>query len=530
MNPLFATPLSRADLLALPDVPAGRSLRIAVHRNHSFELVASVLNKFLGLSGIRSEFIYSGYDDSVSFADGVPDADVHLLWLDAARYAVADFSAWLESRVLALRARIRDGEGGDRILAACCGATGLDGMALPDALFLECDAVVAPLGPNAYDLRLQEFSGTRLSNQACLTLARELGARQIPAMLFPPLKALVLDLDNTLYKGVLGEDGPENVIPCPALQEHVAALGKQGFFLALASKNEEEDVRRLFALRKDFPLRWEDFTASAIGWMPKSQGLESIAAALRIGLDAMLFVDDNPGERLEVSRSLPETHVLPASDPDEMLAALRFYPGLYKPRVSLEDSVRSVDLKANADRERLRRRLSPEEYLAELDITFDFAVNRREQAARIHELLHKTNQFVLALARPSQADVAAYLTGGGRCVVTVSMKDALSDSGLIAVSLFRREDAALRMDELAVSCRALGRGVEDGMIRAMLHCAATKLGAGPKVRIVYEQGPRNRPGREWLQSVSTKPLAASGVVELPHLPPETLHSVRVRME
>lgn len=528
MNPLFAEPLSRADLLALPDAPAGRTVTIAVHRNHSFELAASVLGKFLALSRVRAEYVYSDYDDSLSFAAVPENADIHLLWLDAARYGVADFPAWLESRVLALQAAV--GKGGGAILAACCGVTGLERLSRPGVTALDCDAVIAPLGAGAYDARLEAFSGTRLSNQACLVLARELGARRIPALLFPALKALVLDLDNTLHRGVLAEDGPEGVAPCLALQEYAANLGKQGFLLALCSKNEEEDVRRLFAARKDFPLRWEDFAAHAIGWGPKSDGVARMAATLRIGLDAVLFVDDNPGERLEVSRALPEVRILPASEPDEMLAALRHYPGLYKTRFTPEDALRASDIKANADRDALRRALSPDEYAAELGICLDFAVNPAERAARVNELLHKTNQFVLALLRPSEAAVAAYFTGRGKCVITVSMKDRLSDSGLVAVGLFSRAGEALRADELVISCRALGRGVDDGMLRAMLALAAGTLRAGPELKIAHATGPRNKPARAWLQSLSDRPLAESGTLELDALPGETLRSVRIRFE
>lgn len=552
MNPLFANPLNRAELLALPDEAAGSAqfttMTVAVHRNHSFELTAAVMNKFLALCRVRAKFMYSDYDDSLSFLRVPAQASVHVLWLDAARYAMRDFPAWLQSRVLALQKITADEGGGSKILIACCGAPGLKGVSLPDTLTLDCDAVLAPLGDDAYDLRLEAFSGTRLSNQACLVLARELGSRQIPALLFPPLKALVLDLDNTLHQGVLGEDGPGNgiggVTPCLALQAYLADLGRQGFLLALASRNEEEDVRRLFTERKDFPLRWEDFSAHAIGWGAKSEGVERIAAALRIGLDSILFVDDNPGERLEVGRGAPDVHVLPASCPEEMLAALRYYPGLYKTNLSPEDTLRGADIKANARREKLRQRLGPEEYLAKLGISFTFSVNRVEQAARANDLLHKTNQFTLALKRPSEAEVAAYFSGRAGCVITASMQDSLSDSGLIAVGLFAaepsgranrmlrkgRKSKALCLNELAVSCRALGRGVEDGMIRAMIRLAAKTLHAGPGVEIAYVSGPRNKPALMWLQSLTGDPLAQSGTVVLDALPLETLCAVHIRVE
>ena len=520
MNPLFQERLNREALLALPEEHAEYAIRIHVHRNHSFELTASVLNPFLSLARARARYIYSPYDDSLAFADVEERADIHLLWLDAARYDVLDFLSWLRSRVAYLRSILgAKGFSPCRVIVAVAGlekGARLDPM--PDTLFLHCDEAVAHLGGAAYDARLEAFSGTRFSNQACLQLARELGTHAIPGMLFPSLKALVLDLDNTLHQGVLGEDGPQGAVPYMALQEHLVNLGKQGFFLALASRNEEEDVRRLFAERPDYPLKWEDFSARAIHWGPKSESLLALAQTLRIGPDAMLFVDDNHGERMEVSRALPEVRILPADGPEEVLAALRCFPGLRKNEVSLEDSVRSADLKANSVRERLRKTLSPEEYIRELGIVLEFAVDPLPSKTRVNELLHKTNQFIFTLLRPSQEEVDAYFTAGDKCVLTASMRDKLSDSGLIAVGLFSSLPGTLVLDELVVSCRALGRGVEDGLIRSLIHLAAGTLGAGPQLSVAYRTGPRNTPALTWLQSLAASPLDLEGIVLLPVLP------------
>ncbi len=524
IHPLFQTPLRRATLLALPREPVEITLSIAVHRNHAFELVASVLDVFLALSRARARIIYSDYDDSLSFTNLADDVDMHLIWIDAARYTHANFSAWLIERITALQTRV-----GKRckVLAACCGTPGLGQQRLQDTIFFDCDAFLASLEKEAFAPRLEAFAGTRLSDQANLRLARELGTHLIPQMLFPALKALVVDLDNTLYHGILGEDGAHNLTPHRELQEHLGKLACQGFLLALSSKNEEKDVHDLFTVRSDFPLRWQDFTAHAIGWEPKAQGLQSIAKALGIGLDAMLFIDDNPGERLHISRMLPQVRILPADDPAAMLAALQHFPGLQKQTLSTEDTLRSNDLKANQHRKVLRETLSPEEYLIKLGIELDIAVNPTESMERIHELLHKTNQFILSIKRPTHQQLKIYYIDNKQCVVTANMRDALSDSGLIAVGLFCNAADILVLEELAISCRALGRGIEDGMIRAMLHHAGKHLGTGHSIQINYVTGPRNRPALMWLQDLAETILQSQyGTIHIP-LPSQTLRNVSV---
>lgn len=529
MHALLQTPLRREQLLALPPVQAERTLTIAVHRNHSFELVASVLNAFLGLSQVQAEFLYSEYDDSLNAA-GVPaKADLHLVWLDATRYTTPDFPAWLASRIAALQEVCPA-----PVLVACCGLPAANAGApfptMPDVLPMDCDALLAPMGEKAFDVRLEPFTGTRLSNAACLHLARELGTHYLPALLFPPLKALVLDLDNTLHAGVLGEDGIQGVQPHVALQDFIKELAGKGFLLALASKNDAEDVKALFATRKDYPLHWEDFAVCMVNWQPKAENIRRIATALNIGLDAMLFVDDNPGERLHVARALPGVHVLAADSPEETLAALRYYPGLFKATVLAEDALRSADIQANARRRHMQQHLAAEDYLRELGITLHLEVNPVHHATRIGELLHKTNQFILAYARPSQAEVAARLAGGQRCIITASMKDSLSDSGLIAVLLASREKNSLYLDEVVVSCRALGRGIEDGMLKYMITLAGEHLHAGQEVHVRYQKGPRNAPGLAWLQALAPAPLQEQGTVILPSLPAAALPGVTVQVE
>ena len=502
--------LNRAELLA-QELPAPeRQVTVVVHRNHAFELLAPVVNAFLGLSKTRADFLYSDYDDSLSFSGHLPvEADLHLLWLDMGRYD-GDMSAWLAGRLHALKDL-----GAGKILVA---AYGLPAEALPPSpgtLICDVSGILAPLGDKALDLRLEAYSGTRLSHQACLEVARALGARFIPALLYPPLKAIVLDCDNTLYAGVLGEDGLNGVKPYHALQIHLRSLKEQGIMLALASKNEEEDVKRLFMERPDFPLKWGDFAAWAINWKAKPENIRAIAARLNIGPEALLFIDDNPGELLRVQDELPEVSVLEGVSPEDTLAALRHYPRLFKITATHEDRIRTEDVKANSERARLQKKLSPREYLEELKIRLEFAVNPRQLSARITELLNKTNQFILTYLRPTADDVHAFIDDADKCVITAAMSDRLSDSGLISVLLAAKKQNCLHVEELAVSCRALGRGVENSIVLKMLQLAGQDLGT-KGCEIHYINGPRNQPALLWLQTMPVESERRdSGSVFLP---------------
>lgn len=525
---LTAETLSRADLLALPPRADAAPCTIFVHRNHSFELVGSVLNAFLNEAGLNAACRIGDYDDSLSFAEtanrAVPhDVDVHLIWLDAARYPTDVFASWLCGRVQALQQISRA-----PILVACCAAAITQGALPPGVLTLCLDQELGMPPAEVYSERLAALTGTRLSNQALLQCARLLGLRCIPALLRPALKALVLDLDNTLHEGVLGEDGAQGVRPRIQLQKHIKHLKEQGFLLALASKNEEADVRELFRERSDFVLSWDDFTVREIGWGGKAESIARIAARLNIGTDAMLFIDDNPGELLQASHALPGLHTLAAGSEEATLTELRWYPGLFKTRVTTEDTLRGKDIEANAQREAMQTTLDAREYLRQLNLHLDFFINPAKQLQRITELLNKTNQFILSFMRPGESAVRSYLDEADKCVITAGMRDCLSDSGIIAIAMLARKEHALFLEELVISCRALGRGVESDMTVKMLRLGAEVLGTAPAVSIEYKSGPRNGPGLAWLKGLSgSRILNDSGVVNVATLPDPDLESISV---
>jgi len=511
----------RLDLLPLTPSWPTRQLRIRVHRNTPLEYVTSLLPPFLAYAGLSATFDHGDYDDSLSSA-GTPGtgADVELVWLDFDRYRSADplaLADWLRERLRSLRAQtlapllVADWPGGgpaqefNRELE-------LIREELPDTAVTDLSAVAARLGDAFLDPRTKDLGGTSMSARAAVLTAQRMGLRWLPALVAPRVKGLAVDLDNTLYDGVLGEDGPEGVVLTPgheALQRTLRGLREDGVLLALVSRNEPEDVDDLFARRTDFPLRMEDFSARAVGWGAKSDGVAAAAETMRISTDAVVLVDDNAGELAEVAAGVGVCGLLHAADPAATARALDLFPGLHGHARTEEDSLRAADLAASAHRAAAPTG-DPDAYLASLQVHLRLALDARDQLPRMAALAAKTNQFNTALRRTGQAEFAGWLDADDAHVVTAALADRLSDSGVVAVVAGRRgPEERLVVEELCVSCRALGRGVEDVLLSAAVGRLMEVTEAGT-VSVPYTPGPRNEPARAWLATHARGPCLTAG--------------------
>ncbi len=500
---LFDSPPSRAALLRYtPRQP--KSYRVQVYRNHSFELVEHTLGAYLDYAGLGVSFSYSGYDDSFSFLELEPDADLVLVWIDAGRYAPGAAAELMKERLAQLRLRYAG-----PLLLIPFGAEmdpGLSGVTV-----FSLKPLAEALGPRFTDERAKAVTGTALSGKAMLAISKELGLRYLPALLRPALKALVVDLDNTLYQGVLGEDGAERLVLTEGhrqLQSRLKELSRQGFFLCAASKNDQRDVDALFDARPDFPLRREDFTLLLASWAPKAEAVGQIAAFLNIHPDSMLFIDDNIGELTAMALAQPDMKLLLAwEDGGRTAQALDWFPGLFKLNATEDDAKRKADVQANRQRQQLQAALSQEDYIRSLGLRLRFACDKPAQAQRVAELANKTNQFIFNYRRYSLPQVEDMMASPDWRVVTVSLADRLSDSGLIGVAVGRAEADHVLLDECFVSCRALGRGIDDVIVLGALQLIADRLGRS-RVRVLFQTGPRNAPAEAFVQKHLAPYLAA----------------------
>lgn len=500
---LYCDNLRRLELLKI--VRGTEAIKIAIYRNHSFEMISNVLNAFLSETKLQASFLYSDYDDSLNFQ--FKEADLQLIWIDTNRYKLRNLVSFLKERAGVLRLQTKS-----PILIAYTGDTKLE----IDNLTTDCFALYVPeyinvFGDGAYDLLKEPFSGTRLSSKSCLEIARVLGMKYLPALLQTPLKAIVVDLDNTLYKGVLGEDGVDNLVPNFELQQQLKELKNKGFFLCIASKNEEDDAKKMFNQRADFILKWEDFTTYQINWNSKAENIIKISQALNIGFDSILFIDDNPAEIQNVERLGIKTILAK----DNISQIIKYYPGLLKLKTSDEDAVRSRDIQANEQRLQMLKSLTTEEYFKKLGIRLEYGINIEEQLPRVAELLNKTNQFILSYVRYNETQVKEFISNPNSLLITIKMSDNLSDSGIIAICLVTKENNNLFVNELTVSCRALGRNLEHIMLPYMFKIAYESLGCTGFVNIAYKKGERNAPALKWLCEYSNSDLKEKGNISLP---------------
>jgi hypothetical protein len=375
---LFGPRPTRRELLSLSPTWPTRAVRLRVHRNHAFEPVVSVLTPYLAFAGLAADVAYSDYDDSLTFATS-GDADVEIVWLDFGRYAAMsgdELAAWVVGRLAALRALspapilLPDAADDTDVARAFNAEVRERAAAVPGVYVCDQAAVRAELGAAYFDDRAATAVGTRLSNAACVRTARAVGASWVPGALLPRLKALVLDLDNTLYEGVLGEDGPDGVRLTPAhaaLQRRAVELREQ------ESSSPSARATSGWTSRRCSPRAPTSRCARApvgdgdqLG--AQEHALQRIADALRIGTDALLFVDDNPGELAAVATELPAVKT-PLRGPraEDALAALAWYPGLHRWRVDEADALRARDLAAaKARAETPRRTADPDAYLRSL--------------------------------------------------------------------------------------------------------------------------------------------------------------------
>jgi FkbH-like protein len=286
-------------------------------------------------------------------------------------------------------------------------------------------------------------------------------------------KALVLDADNTLWGGILGEDLAEGIKLGPhgypgsvfwRVQHEFLALQRRGILLCLCTKNNPADVDAVLGTHPDMVLRDEHFAAKAVNWDDKPTNLTLLAEQLNIGLDSLVFVDDSAFEIEAVRSQLPmvRTIQVPASLYDYPALAAGLKELFLVSEITEESASKTAQyrLVAEASKER-GRHASEADFLASLGLTVAVRRNDRASAPRIAELTQKSNQFNVTTRRYTVAEIAALMDSDHADVYSIHVSDKFGDSGLTGVLVFRYASAgAATIDTFLLSCRVLGRGVE----------------------------------------------------------------------
>ena len=314
--------------------------------------------------------------------------------------------------------------------------------AFPDAAVIvpDVERLAADLGDAFYDEKMWKLGKMPFSIR---------GLRELKKLLLPK-KVLALDLDNTLWKGVVGEDGVGGIVPDLELLRKLKALKDRGVLLTVLSKNEEQDG--LEGLGGLGGWTTEDFAAWRIDWNEKPDNLAAVARELNLGLDSFVFVDDNPVERAQMRTRLPEVTV--ADFPPQLDV---FFPA----RKVTDEDLRKTELyRAEAERRTFAAGRSAEDYLKELDIRTDIRPATRDEVPRLAQLSQKTNQFNVCTNRYSEREIAAFLGDPNRLLLSVRSSDRFGDCGLISFVLAKVDGEAAEIVDWAMSCRTMNRRIE----------------------------------------------------------------------
>ena len=353
-----------------------------------------------------------------------------------------------------------------------------------DCVFFDVDEVAARYGRAGWrDTRLFMSSRLPVSVGAFRAYARGL-VRTSSALFRAPRKVLCTDLDNTLWGGVLGEDGPQGILTGSAFpgscysayQQYLKQLAARGILLALVSKNNEADVEEAFRVRSaDLAVRLDTFVAKKIGWNEKAASLRALAEELSLGLDSFVFVDDSPVECAAIRQYLPEVAVVevPVDRPWDLVAMLEEEWFFDSAAITLDDVNRSKEYEAQAQRSSLRETASSiDEFLQSLGIVCTFVRAIDAPLARTVQLLAKTNQFNLTTRRHSATEVEQFAADPGGQAVAVRVRDRFGDAGVVGVALVRQQGDECLIDSMLLSCRVIGRGIETALLSLVARRAA----------------------------------------------------------
>ncbi len=318
---------------------------------------------------------------------------------------------------------------------------------------------------------------TPLTASALGHLAGEL-AGFLKVLMSSRRKVLAVDADNTLWAGIVGEDGPQGIAldgeyPGNAFahfQEFLANLSASGIALAVVSKNNLADVEEVFAEHPELALKWSDFAAHFVNWEDKTANLRALAAELNVATDALTFVDDSPYECGLVRTQAAEIAVVEMTGSPSLFAArVLAGGGFLTPGLTAEDRGRSSSYVAERERRQGSAQAgSRAEFLAGLGLELSLGQPEESEIDRVVQLFGRTNQFNLTTKRYSHADVSTMLRDNTVDLTVARLSDRFGNYGLIGITVAANQDGeTIEIESFLMSCRIIGRNVEDALLAAL---------------------------------------------------------------
>ncbi|WP_244513147.1 MULTISPECIES: HAD-IIIC family phosphatase [unclassified Ensifer] len=352
----------------------------------------------------------------------------------------------------------------------------------------------------------------------CVPFYADHVARLLAAMRGKARRCLVLDLDNTLWGGVVGDDSLHGIMLAEgdavgeayrSVQCLALALRERGIVLAVSSKNTDEVARRVFREHPEMLIREEQIAVFQANWDDKATNIKAIAGALSLGLESMVLLDDNPAERGLVRQILPQVAVPELPDDPALFARTLAAAGYFEATIfSDEDRRRAAYYEGNAHRVELQERAGDiDSYLASLEMEITFRPFDRTGRSRIAQLINKSNQFNLTTRRYTEAEVAAIENDPSCTTLQVRLADRFGDNGMISVVICRTlPEATWEIDTWLMSCRVLGRRAEQMVLREILRQACE---AGIRTLVgIYRPTDRNAMVRDHYAKLGFTQVAA----------------------
>lgn len=381
---------------------------------------------------------------------------------------------------------------------------------------IDLDPLLAE-GVPAVDARLSLYAKAHLSPALLARYAREIGhlARNVTGR---TKKTLAVDLDGTLWGGVLGDDGIEGIeiadgyrgAAFTAFQKVIKQIGSQGILLAAVSKNDIEPVTEVFRDHAGMTLRPDDMVRITANWRPKPDNLSELAQALNLGVDSFVFVDDSPYECGLVRHAAPDVAVVQVGlEPAQHIEALLADGWFDSRELTAEDRTRVVKYRDELVRKDFLDSFdSLDEYLRQLDVRVRLAAVTDADVARVSQITQRTNQFNLTTRRLQPADVRALMADPAALTLAIHAADRFGDNGTVGVILAHRDGTTLHLDNFLLSCRVFSRGIEQACLAAVLrHARATGV---TRVTGTYRPTAKNHKLKDFYPRAGFTPVDGSG--------------------
>lgn len=352
------------------------------------------------------------------------------------------------------------------------------------AHILDCEMIAWRSGSAWFDARHWYSARSPLGPQAFVALAWEYN-RFIRALVGKSKKVLVLDLDNTLWGGVLGEDGLEGISLGPnypgntyvAFQKEIKQLSRRGVVLSINSKNNESDVREAFEKHRHMVLKWNDFAALRVNWQDKITNMHELSKELSLGLDSFVFIDDSPYELEMVQQALPSISVVEVprepSDLPGLLSRLGYFESVI---YSEEDRKRGEFYRMSTKRMQLKQSSTDlESFYQSLSMCLTVYNVTESESPRVAQLTQRTNQFNMTTRRYTESDIERFRKDQSYIVRAYRLEDRFGDNGIISVVIVNQKDRVWYLDTFLMSCRVIGRKVERAILGLLVQ-EAKKIG------------------------------------------------------